>query len=137
MKLFRVAKDGGPSSTVMGYWLVEAKTLLSVVLLKFNPGTREKYHGHAFNSVSWYLRGAGLEEEYPDGTRKLYRPSWRPIFTGRNLVHRVRSIGTNWVLNFRGPWAKEWPEYDDLGNNTILTHGRRVVKYIPWLMGSK
>mgnify|MGYP001575993171 CR=1 FL=1 len=57
MKLFYYGKDGGPESHVWGFWLIEAKSLFSIVLLRFENGTREAYHSHAFNSLSWVLRG--------------------------------------------------------------------------------
>ena len=55
MKLCYVGKDGGPESTVWGFWLIEIKKLFSVALLCFENGSREAFHTHAFNSVSWVL----------------------------------------------------------------------------------
>ena len=57
MKLFHKSKDGGPDSNVTGYWLIEWKKAFSVVLLRFDAGTREAYHNHAFNAISWILKG--------------------------------------------------------------------------------
>lgn len=53
MKLLFKRKDGGQQSTVTGYWLIEWKNVFSIVLLKFEKGTREAYHTHAFNAFSW------------------------------------------------------------------------------------
>ena len=138
MKFLSWGKDGGPESKVRGFWFVEIKSLFSVVLLKFSHGSREAYHGHAFNCFSWVLKGA-LHEKFlicprnqgkwtdrctPRDTR-WHMPSWRPFLTLREDFHKVNSYGTTWVLSFRGPWAKEWQEYDELsGELSILTNGR-------------
>ena len=50
-------KDGGPESTVTGYWLIEYKPLFSIVLLKFEGKSRDAFHTHAFNSLSWLISG--------------------------------------------------------------------------------
>ena len=56
--LFHTGKDGGPESKVDGYWLFRHKRLFTVALLRFSKGSREAYHSHAFNAVSWVLTGA-------------------------------------------------------------------------------
>lgn len=60
MKIFRKMKDGGGDSTVTGYFLIEIKSLFSVVLLRFDGESRDAYHEHAFNCVSWLLAAAGF-----------------------------------------------------------------------------
>jgi len=110
MSLFRYGKDGGPASTVWGLWLLEAKRLCSVVLLCFENGSRNAYHSHAFDSVSWVLRGR-LVEHHLGGTTEMHMPSWRPVITRRETFHKVVSGGRTWVLSFRGPWARYWQEY--------------------------
>lgn len=136
MKILQRSKDGGPLSRVWGYFLVELKALFSIVLLRFDDGSRDAYHSHAFGSVSWVLRGKLVEVELLPGfgrdytANKLteYRPSWRPVITRRSTYHRVVSIGTTWVLSFRGPWSKTWREYDPRTEvETTLTHGRKQV----------
>lgn len=131
MRLFHVGKDGGPESTVTGYWLVEMKRLFSVAILRFDDGTRDSYHSHAFNSWSWVLSGK-LLERFKDGPYNpdvFHLPSIRPIHTLRTTFHRVRSFGTTWVLTFRGPWAKQWEEYNPFTNKkSTLEDGRVVVK---------
>lgn len=115
MKLFKKMKDGGVESTVTGYWLVEIKSLFSIVLLKFEGWSREAFHTHAFNSLSWVLRG-NLQETMYDGYTRYHRASWIPFITRRTDFHKVDSIneggrGTTWALSFRGPWSKTWKEY--------------------------
>lgn len=140
MKFIETSKDGGPESTVWAYWLIELKGLFSIVLLRFEDGTREAYHSHAFNSVSWVLSGKLLEEHqdrkanvekqrhfrdwkfYTD----IHTPYLFPVMTYRSTTHKVRSIGRTWVLSFRGPWAKTWKEVVD-GEERVLTSGRKRV----------
>jgi hypothetical protein len=143
MKLFKKMKDGGPESKVTGYWLIEAKKLFSVVLLHFENGSREAYHSHAFNSISWVLTGLliehrlyGASPSYTDQPWvKFYRPSLKPVFTSRENLHRVLSKDDTWVLSkddtwvlsFRGPWADNWQEIVPEGWRW-LTHGRQIVE---------
>lgn len=106
MRFLHYGKDGGPESTVWGLFLVEIKCLFSVVLLRFEDGSREAYHSHAFDAVSWVLRG-NLLEEFLSGGWRLHHKGWLPILTRRTTFHKVTSLGRTWVLSFRGPWADE------------------------------
>lgn len=127
MKLFSYGKDGGPYSTVWGFWLIEIKALFSIVLLCFENGSREAFHEHAFNCVSWVL-GGELWERHFDGRVVIYVPSFRPVITRRSTFHKVTSHGRTWVISFRGPWANTWREYLPNERRTAtLTHGRREV----------
>lgn len=135
MKWLEVCKDGGPESTVTSYILVEIKPLFSIMLLRFDNGSRDAYHEHAFNCVSWVLSGGLYEEMYskaaPDGLAGVYyhRPRFWPVVTLRSTFHKVTSIGTSWVLTFRGPWADKWREWlPAQGRFATLTHGRKEVQ---------
>lgn len=123
--LFSKGKDGGPESKVEGYWLVQCKSLFTVALLRFDEGSREAYHSHAFNSVSWVL-GGKLEEWMLESLRvNTYLPSWKPIFTKRDTFHRVYGRAKKtWVLTFRGPWTDTWHENLPERGNITLTHNR-------------
>ena len=131
MKFLSYGKDGGPESTVSGFWLIELKNWFSIVLLKFEDGSRDAFHSHAFHSVSWLLSGK-LEEVTPeiayhdDYNVNDYWPSLRPIITNRDTVHKVVSVNTSWVLSFRGPWADTWHEWLQ-GKKITLTNGRKEV----------
>lgn len=119
-------KDGGKDSTVWGLWLAEFKKLFSIVLLRFDGPSREAFHTHAFDSVSWVLRGR-LTETNLDGTVNVYTPSFKPVKTYKSTFHMVDSTGTTWVLSFRGPWADNWKEYLPMSNEFVtLGHGRMV-----------
>ena len=127
MKLFKKMKDGGPDSNVTGYWLVEIKSLFSIVLLKFEDGSRNAYHSHAFNAISWVIKGKLLEEHMDKVSNNIY-PSWEPFITTRDCFHKVTSYGDTWAITFRGTWNKTWQEFRINDNELYtLTHGRKVV----------
>lgn len=127
MKLFKKMKDGGPESTVTGYWLIESKRLLSICLLKFEGKSREVFHNHAFNCISWVIRGK-LTETMIDGSVRTHTPSIIPFRTTREDFHMVDSDDTTWLLTFRGPWIKLWNEYHPKDDKLItLTDGRKIV----------
>lgn len=127
MKFFKHMKDGGLESKVDGYWLVEIKSLLSIVLLHFSNGSRDAYHSHAFNAVSWVLKGM-LAEGQLEGGMRFYGPSFKPVWTPRTMFHKVVSRGDTWALSFRGPWSKTWKEFLPTEDRFItLTHGRKEV----------
>ena len=127
MKFFYYGKDGGKESTVSGYWLTEIKSLFSIVLLKFENGSRDAYHTHAFNSISWVLKGS-LIEYHRNGRTEFHTPSLLPVITKRDTFHKVVSEGDTWVLSFRGPWSKTWSEYlPNENKDIILSNGRKVV----------
>jgi hypothetical protein len=126
MKLFSWGKDGGPESKVWGLWLIEIKRLFSIVILKFEDGSRDAYHDHAFNAVSFLLSGRLIEDL--GNSAVVYHPSLLPIWTPRNRMHMVISIGRSWAISFRGPWNSQWHEYiPATDENLTLTHGRKVV----------
>lgn len=135
MKFLSKSKDGGPLSTVWAYWLFEIKWLCSIVLLRFEDGSRDMYHSHAFNSVSWVLSGQLMEcslasecanRYFPDVVD--YYPGPVPVLTKRSTTHKVISFGRTWVISFRGPWADTWLEQTPDGKAMVLTHGRKEVQ---------
>jgi hypothetical protein len=121
-------KDGGPESKVFGKWIFRIKSLFTMAVLRFDEGSREAYHAHAFNCVSWVLRGE-LEAHMFDGTVNTYRPSFRPIVTRRDTFHKVygRAPAT-WVFTLRGPWVNQWKEYIPESSKMVtLTHNRKEI----------
>jgi len=127
MKVLQKCKDGGPKSPVDGYFLWEIKGLCSVALLKFNKGSRENYHSHAFNAFTWFISG-NLMEVLKGSDSYVYSRSLVPKFTPRDNCHRVIAYTDSWCFTVRGPWSRTWKEYDPRTNTWItLTNGRRVV----------
>jgi hypothetical protein len=132
VRLFHYGKDGGPQSRVWAYFLIELKWLFTIVLLRFESGTRDAYHDHAFHSISWVLRGEleerriGSRTQFRGAGVRYHRPSLLPIFTSRSNFHQVRSVGRTWVVSFRGPWKRTWHEFLPAeGRRVTLTHGRK------------
>lgn len=126
MKLLSTSKDGGEKSHVWAHWLIEWKSVFSIVLLRFEDGTREAYHNHAFNSFSWVLKGK-LKEKFTNGEVKYHKASPRPFITTKEDFHKVSSEGRSWALSFRGPWSDTWSEVDESAEQITLTHGRRKL----------
>lgn len=128
MKILEIDKDGGEESNAWAYWLIEWKTVFSIALLRFSGKSRECFHTHAFNAVSWVLRGE-LREEFinPSIAGNTYRPSWKPIITERDTFHKVSSDGDSWALTFRGPWSETWKENTDEEGTYSLKSGRQKI----------
>lgn len=132
MRLFQKAPDGGSKSGVTAYFLLESKRFVSVALLRFEKGTREAYHEHAFNALTVWLKGWVLEHilETPDKPEKTYRckawvaGQWK--LTPRSTFHKLEAMETTWALTFRGPWVDLWREWRE-GRMVTLTHGRKEV----------
>lgn len=137
MKLFFKSKDGGPESNVTGYWLIEWKKVFSIVLLRFDKGSREAYHNHAFNAWSWIIKGELAEiymlSNYRTGEKTKhikFIDAGDTIFTSRDRLHKVYGLADRtWVLSFRGPWNTTWNEYfQELDKTITLTNGRKVIQ---------
>jgi hypothetical protein len=101
------------------------------VLLRFDKGSREAFHNHAFNAVSWVLSG-GLVEVVKDDMNydvTTFKPSLKPVYTTRERMHKVFGVAEKtWVLSFRGPWSKTWKEYLPKEEKEItLSIGRVVI----------
>jgi len=126
MRILQKAKDGGPDSPVDAYFLCEFKGLFSIALLKFNPGSRENYHNHAFNAWTWFLKGSMVEYTYPIGYYE-YERSILPKVTKKTDMHKVRAFEESWAFTLRGPWSRTWKETTPGGIETTLTHGRKEV----------
>lgn len=127
-RLFYVKPDGGRDSRVTGYFLIEWKWLFSIAILKFEKGSREAYHSHAFNAYTWWISGKADEvRQYWDETvYREYERTWKPKYTPRDNVHKVLAYTRCWCITIRGPWEDTWYEYKN-GENITLTHGRKVV----------
>lgn len=125
MRFFQKAKDGGPNSPVDAYFIIEIKSFLSVAILKFNKGSREAFHTHAFDALTWFIKGDLVEEDI-NGEYRVYQRSLLPKFTRKSKNHRVIAKSDSWCFTIRGPWSKTWEEHTD-EKITVLTHGRNVV----------
>lgn len=129
MRFFSVAKDGGPESPVTGFYLIEIKWLFSIVFLKFNPGSRKNYHSHAFNALTWFIKGIVTEFIHHSIINdREWQASFKPKFTPRSCFHKIHCDKPAYAVSLRGPWSKTWEEYNPTNKESItLTHGRKVV----------
>ena len=126
MKILKWAKDGGPESPVDAFFVVEIKSLFSIAVLRFNYGSREAFHTHTFNALTWFIRGDLVEQDV-NGDYYVYKRSILPKITRRSKNHRVIAVETSWCFTLRGPWSKTWTETKD-GKSIVLTHGRKRVE---------
>ncbi len=126
MKILNFGKDGGEESTVFGFFMLEIKSLFSIVFLRFEGRSREAYHSHAFNCLSWVVSGS-LREQHLDGSVEIHKPSVFPILTRRSTFHKVDSDGTTKVISIRGPWSKTWEEFIPGFGLKRLSNGRKEV----------
>lgn len=128
MKFHWGSKDGGPESKVYMYGY-ENKNGYSLLLLRFEDGSRDAFHSHAFGAISWLMKGH-LQEYYFTDPQKIvaYFPSFHPIMTPFHLIHKVVSFGRSWVLSLRGPWKRTWLEFNPkTGVVTKLAWQRKEV----------
>jgi len=127
MHICKKRKDGGKNSPVDAYFLIEWKSFFSIAILKFNKGGREEFHTHAFNALTWFIKGQ-LEEEDVDGSLYNYKRSFLPKVTLKDKNHRVKALTDSWCLTLRGSWCDNWTEYKkDVDTTTKITHHRVVL----------
>lgn len=136
MNIFKVRHDGGEKSGVNGLFVIEIKSLFSIVFLKFKKGTREAFHSHAFNAYSWFITGkveeSRLNIETGEVTKKIFKPTLNPKFTPKENVHRVKALTDTWCFTLRGPWNQSWFEYNPSTHEIInLTFGRKILNKFP------
>lgn len=125
---FKKSHDGGPNSGVTGYWLIEWKPVFSIVLLKFNKGTREAFHSHAFDAVTFWLPYSSITEHHLNKPKIKWYPSFFPKYTPKKCFHKVEAHNVSYCLSIRGPWDETWQEYDEKNNELItLTHSRKIL----------
>lgn len=126
MRLFEVAPDGGKDSGLTGYYIIEIKSLFSIVVLDFQKGSRDAYHTHAFNAWTIWLKGK-VFEYHLDGTTKMFKAGMFKK-TPRSTFHKIEPAGRAWAISFRGPWKDNWKEWI-AGKIRTLTNGRKEVSH--------
>jgi hypothetical protein len=124
-RIFYIKPDGGKDIGVTAYFLIEWKILFSIGILHFKEGSREAYHTHAFNALTWWLKGKVTEEKI-DKTTKNFKASFKPKYTLRNNFHKVIAHVDTYALTFRGPWNDTWTKFKN-NKLIILTHGRKEI----------
>lgn len=131
MRFLEVAKDGGPESPVTGFFVIEIKSLFSIVFLKFNKGMRESFHDHAFNALTLWLKGTAIEYVHNKAFKNVVSRIWKSPtlkYTPRWLMHRIEAPQDVYAFSLRGPWSKTWKEYNpSTGLTTTLKNNREVI----------
>lgn len=124
MKILKWSHDGGETSGVRGFFIIEIKPIFSIVLLRFNKGTREAFHEHAFSAVTLWLKGAVREHHLEGHIKEFYAGQCK--LTPRSTFHKIEAMSTAWAISVRGPWVNRWREWR---NNCFitLTHGRKQL----------
>ncbi len=125
-RLFYKKFDGGQDSGVTGYFLIEWKPVFSIGILHFKKGSREAFHSHAFNAVTFWLKGRVTEVKHPTNATAEFSAGFKPKFTSRTNFHKVVAHDDTYALTFRGPWLDYWYEFKK-GSYLTLTHGRKIV----------
>jgi hypothetical protein len=125
-RVFYKKPDGGKDSGVTAYFLIEWKILFSIGILRFKKGSREAYHNHAFNALTWWLKGKVTEEKI-NGEKKDFEAGLKPKLTSRDNFHKVIAHECTYALTFRGPWLDTWNEYKN-SELITLTHARKIKK---------
>jgi len=124
-RILSLKSDGGKDSGVTAFFIIEWKVLFSIAILRFNVGTRDAYHSHSFNALTWWLKGKVTETKL-NGEQKTFIPSLKPKLTTRETFHKVKAHTTTYALTFRDDWTDEWQEYKD-NKFVTLTHGRKEL----------
>lgn len=124
-RLFYIKPDGGKNSGVTAFFLIEWKVLFSIGILYFKEGTREAYHNHAFNALTWWLKGKVTEIKL-NGEHRIFTPSLKPKYTSRENFHKVHTHKNTIALTFRSNWRDTWKEFRN-GLYVTLTHGRKEI----------
>lgn len=120
--------DGGKDSGVTGYFLIEWKPFFSIGILQFKIGSREAYHSHAFNAITWWLKGYVIEEVLVNVDQGYYKTfhAGQIKFTPRNHVHKINAMQDTYAFTIRGPWVDHWYEFKN-GKIITLTHRRKEI----------
>ena len=106
--------------------MIEWKALFSIGILHFRKGSREAFHSHAFNALTFWLKGNVTEMKYKNTIPLHFSASYVPKYTRRSNTHKVIAHENTYALTFRGPWVDYWYEFKN-NKMTILTHGRKVI----------
>lgn len=125
-RFFYKKPDGGLDSGVTGYFLIEWKMFFSIGLLHFKKGSREAFHSHAFNALTFWVKGDVTEIKHPSDISKDFSASFKPKYTPRSNFHKIFAHTDTYALTFRGPWLDYWYEFKN-NKYQILTHGRKTI----------
>lgn len=110
--------------------VLEIKPLFSIYLNVWNTIEHDRFHTHAFPSISFMLRGYYGEEYIDSNEDRRYRVIKAPLirWIPRTSNHRMLKSSKNAIsLTFAGPWDRMWSETFLDGSKRVLSWGRQVV----------
>lgn len=111
---------------LLRYVIFECKYLFCIYLNFWNTIAHDRFHTHAFPSISFFLRGWYYEEELYKGVRLYKAPMVR--FIPRTNNHRMLQSSKDAItVTIGGPWDRMWSETFLDGTKRVLAWGRRVI----------
>lgn len=100
---------------VTQFILFECKYLFSIIFFYFHPSdsTQDRFHTHAFKSISVLLFGNYIEEILDENFNifKRSRNTSRFLYIPRNKYHRITKSTGCLTLLVSGRWKNSWKEY--------------------------
>jgi hypothetical protein len=108
------------------YVLIEIKYLFSVYINVWNVIEHDRFHTHAFPSISLFVKGQYFEEQLDNGVSLFKAPMIR--FIPRTSNHRMLQSSKNAIsITVAGPWDKMWTETFLDGTKRVLSWGRKEI----------
>ncbi len=108
---------------VSQFVLFECKYLFSLIFFYFHKSNscQDRFHTHAFRSVSIRIFGDYIEEVMDNNKNVVYlkRSRTRFLYIPRNIFHRITKATGCLTFLISGAWDKEWKEYI---NGEIITY---------------
>ncbi len=121
------------------FTIIEIKYLGGIIVNIFNTSNQDRFHSHAFNALSWMIRGHYYEDVIVDGNLLKLKKIERSRFIPRNYIHKITKSSPNAMsITFEGPWESTWNEYFDNGRIKTYSWGRKVIfdsKYVEMKAG--
>jgi hypothetical protein len=114
---------------VSQFVIFEWKYLFSIIIFYFHKsnGSQDRFHTHAFNSISFKFFGEYTEYILLSESRNDYISKRRTQFFRyfpRNSYHKIGNSNGCMTLLLSGRWKNEWKEYTDDGKIVSYTWGR-------------
>jgi len=130
--LFHYNKFIFGNQVISQFIIFEHKYLFSIIFFYFHKsnGEQDRYHTHAFNSISFKFFGTYNEYILDDEETGKYHVEKRKCiikYFPRDTFHKIgKSTGCLTML-LSGPWNFTWKEY--ICNNKIVnyTFSRKVI----------
>lgn len=96
------------------YVIFECKYLFSIIIFNFieSDKVQDRFHTHAFNSVSFKLKGYYEEHILDENGETLIVPRHNVVkFFERDIYHAIGKSNDCWTLLLAGPWKQTWKEF--------------------------